>query len=260
LSSVAVTEAETRRWEELTLATAPAIQQWLYDGWVVRASGNDVRRANSATAIYPCTLPLDEKIAEVEAWYQQHQQPAMFRLNTILTPPALEPALVARGYRREMDTFMMTANLASFVSSPAVPLGLRLVERASEEGIKDVHRLKGTSELLALRDAARQSLWRGEERYLSLKSVNGLVCTGMARLHRGHVGIFTMRTAENARGQGHASLILAQLLKWGQSLGAHSAFLQVDLANEAALRVYRRFGFAPRYAYWQRIQAAPSHG
>lgn len=246
--------SEVRLLEELTLATAPATHQWLYDGWLVRASGNEVRRANSATAIYPSTFTLEEKVAEVEAWYRQHQQPAMFRLNDILTPSGLEPLLEQRGYVREMDTFMMTANIAGFDGQRGIPPGLRLIERSSAEGIKDVHRLKGSTETMALRDADRQALWRGEERYLALKSVNGLLCVGMARVHRGHVGIFTMRTAESARNLGHASLLIQHLLKWGQTRGAQRAFLQVDQANEAALRVYRRFGFAPRYGYWQRIQ------
>lgn len=36
---------------------------------------------------------------------------------------------------------------------------------------------------------------------------------------------------------------------------AHAAFLQVDQANEPAIKLYRRFGFTPRYGYWQRVQA-----
>ena len=80
----------------------------------------------------------------------------------------------------------------------------------------------------------------------------------MARVQNGHVGIFTMRTAEKSRGKGYASLLLAHLLAWGQRQGARGAFLQVDQANEAAIKLYRRFGFRPRYRYWQRLQAAPS--
>ena len=76
----------------------------------------------------------------------------------------------------------------------------------------------------------------------------------MARVQNGHVGIFTMRTAEKLRGKGYASLLVAHLLAWGRRNGAHTAFLQVDQANEAALNVYRRFGFTSRYGYWQRLQ------
>lgn len=245
---------EVRFLEELTLATSPAIHQWLYDGWVARASGNEVRRANSTTVFYPSTIALAEKIDAIEAWYQQHAQAAMFRLNSTVTPPELDDLLAQRGYTREMDTFMMTLEIAAASPDLTVPTGLRMVERCSADGIADVHQLKGSSTSTAERDAARQSLWRGPERYLALKSINGLVSGGMARMQNGCVGIFTMRTAERSRGKGYASLLMAHLLAWGRAQGARTAFLQVDQSNEAAIAVYQRFGFAARYGYWQRVQ------
>ena len=254
LPNASTSASEVRFLEELTLATSPAIHQWLYDGWVARASGNDVRRANSTTVFYPSTIALAEKIDAIEAWYQQHAQGAMFRLNDTLTPPELDDLLAQRGYTREMDTFMMTLDIATASPDLNVPIGLRIVERNSVDGIADVHRLKGSSTDAAERDAARQSLWRGPERYLALKSINGLVSGGMARVQNGCVGIFTMRTAEKSRGKGYASLLMAHLLAWGRAQGARTAFLQVDQSNEAAIAVYQRFGFASRYGYWQRVQ------
>ncbi len=247
---------EVRFLEELTIATSPAIHQWLYDGWVVRASGNDVRRANSATVFYPSTIPLEEKIDAVEQWYRQHDQGAMFRLNETLTPPELDGLLAQRGYTREMDTFMMTLDITSAALNLVVPQGLRVIERNGVDGIADVHQLKGSNANMAERDAARQSLWRGPEQYLALKSINGLVSSGMARVQNGCVGIFTMRTAEKSRGNGYASLLVAHLLAWGRAHGARTAYLQVDQTNETAIKVYRRFGFTPRYGYWQRVQPA----
>jgi N-acetylglutamate synthase len=255
LASAPPSADEIRLLEEITLATSPAIHQWLYDGWVVRASGNDVRRANSATVFYPSSIALEEKIGVVEDWYRQYEQPSMFRLNETLTPPQLDGLLAARGYTREMDTFMMTADIGVTAFDLAVPQGLRVVERSKSDGINDVHQLKGSSPTMAARDALRQSLWRGPEQYLALKSINGLLSCGMARVQNGHVGIFTMRTAEAQRGKGYASLLVAHLLAWGRTQGAHTAFLQVDQANAVAIKVYERFGFRPRYAYWQRLQA-----
>ena len=151
---------------------------------------------------------------------------------------------------------MMTLDIAAAPLDLVVPQGLRVVERISVDGIADVHQLKGSSATMAEKDAARQLLWRGPEQYLVLKSINGLVSIGMARVQNGCVGIFTMRTAEKLRGKGYASLLVAHLLAWGRAHGARSAFLQVDQSNEAAINVYRRFGFTPRYAYWQRVQPA----
>ena len=245
---------EIRLLEELTLATSPAIHQWLYDGWVVRASGNDVRRANSATAFYPSSIALPAKISAVEEWYRQHQQAPMFRLNEILTPPELDGLLARQGYAREMDTFMMTLDVGAITIDLKVPAGLRVIERDGRDGLNDWHLLKGSIALMAGRDAARQSLWRGPEQYLALKSINGLIACGMARVQNDHVGLFMMRTAEKSRGKGYASVLLAHLLDWSRRQGAHTAFLQVDQANAPANKVYRRFGFAPRYCYWQRVQ------
>lgn len=245
-----------RCFEELTLATSPAIHQWLYDGWIVRASGNDVRRANSATAFYPSSIPLEEKIRVVEEWYDLHQQATMYRLNEVLTPLGLDGLLAARGYTREMDTFVMTLDIGSAAAERAVPEGLRVVVRDGAHGLADVHQLKGSTITMAECDATRQSLWRGPERYLALKSINGLLACGMGRVQNGHLGIFTMRTAEKSRGNGYASLLLSHLLAWGRAQGAQTAFLQVDQANEPANKVYRRFGFQPLYGYWQRVQSA----
>ena len=254
MDSVPPTINEIRLLEELTLATSPAIHQWLYDGWVVRASGNDVRRANSATAFYPSSIALPAKISAVEEWYRQHQQAPMFRLNEILTPPELDGLLARQGYQREMDTFMMTLDVGAITIDLKVPAGLRVIERDGRDGLNDWHLLKGSIALMAGRDAARQSLWRGPEQYLALKSINGLIACGMARVQNDHVGLFMMRTAEKSRGKGYASVLVAHLLDWGRSLGAHTAFLQVDQANVPANKLYRRFGFAPRYCYWQRVQ------
>ena len=183
----------------------------------------------------------------------------MFRLNDTLTPPQLDGLLAQRGYTREMDTFMMTLDIAAATLDLVVPQGLRVVERNSVDGIADVHQLKGSNTIMAAKDAARQSLWRGPEQYLALKSINGLVSSGMARIQNGCVGIFTMRTAEKWRGKGYASVLVAHLLAWGSAHGARTAYLQVDQSNEAAINVYRRFGFTPRYGYWQRVQPTQPH-
>ncbi len=252
---IAVLEAQ--RFEELTLNTAPAVHQHLYDGWVLRASGGDTRRSNTVTAIYPSTLPLAEKVDFCEAWYQRHGQAPMFRLTEVLSPPGLDALLDARGYRREINTVFMSMPLDRPIDAAAPAPGLRIVERTVPEGIAEVHRLKSSDPALAAIDIARQELWIGPQIFLSLRSINGLLCCGMARLENGHVGIFSLRTPPAEQGRGHAKLLVAHLLAWGQAQGAHTAFLQVDENNAAAIAVYTRFGFAPRYPYWQRIGPHP---
>ncbi len=128
------------------------------------------------------------------------------------------------------------------------------MERPDTEGVADLHRMKGSTPEAMQAELRRQALWRGEQLHLSLKTINGVVATGMARRDGEHVGIFSMYTAGSARGKGYASLLVSHLLAWGASCGATGAFLQVDRTNEAAVAVYRKFGFSPRYTYWHRVQ------
>jgi N-acetylglutamate synthase len=249
-----------RALEERTLATSPAIHERAYDGWVLRASQTDTRRANSITMLHVSNLPLDEKIAFCEAWYQRHGQPPIFRLTEAFAPPDLEPALHARGYVREGETSVMTAPnglgvsdaaTAAFATEP--PAGTRLVKRTTAEAIADLHRMKGSDATMTAQDTLRQELWCGEETYLALKTINGVVAVGLARIEDGMVGIFNMRTADTQRGKGYASALVAALLAWGREQGARTAFLQVDCVNLPALSVYRRFGFVEQYRYWYRV-------
>ncbi len=251
------TPADVLRFEELTLNTAPAIHQYFYDGWVLRASGGDSRRSNSVTALYPSTLPPEEKLAACEAWFAKQGQTPMFRLTDALSPPGLDSLLDARGYQREINTVVMTMPLHGVgdaaAPAPAPAPGLRLIERNISDGIADVHRIKGTHSADAARDIERQKLWQGAQIFLSLRSINGLLCCGMARVENGHVCLFSLRTAPAEQGKGYAKLLVAHLLAWGREQGAHTGFLQVDENNMPAIAVYRRFGFLPRYPYWQRI-------
>ncbi|MBL0122374.1 MAG: GNAT family N-acetyltransferase [Betaproteobacteria bacterium] len=263
MSDLAALAVLTRRLEELTLNTSPAIHQALYDGWLLRASATDTRRANSATAMQPSTLPLEEKINRTEEWYRTYGQPAMFRLTEALAPPELDGLLAKRGYSREVETWVMTKDLSRGIppGDYHLPESAKLLERSEDEGLDDIHRMKAVSAALHTQDLKRQALWKGPQVFLSLKTSHGIASTGMARLEAGHLGIFNMRTASKARDKGYATILVAYLLAWGLEQGASTAFLQVDQANEAAIAVYRKFGFSPAYTYWHRVQpAVPATG
>lgn len=244
-----------RQLEELTLNTSPAIHQGFYDGWILRASGTDTRRANSVTALQASSLPVEDKIAYCEAWYRHYGQPPVFRLTEAFSPAGLDDALARRGYSREVETLVRTLDLSSAAADRefALPPGARIVERSESDGLRDVHLLKHASAELKEQDTQRQMLWRGPQLFASLKTINGLAAAGMARIERDHVGLFNMRTAERARGKGYASMLVSYLLTWGAANGAHTAFLQVDRANVAANRVYDKFGFVTQYTYWHRV-------
>ena len=162
-----------RQLEELTLSTSPSIHQRNYDGWVLRASGTDTRRANSVTVLHPSELALAKKILFCEDWYRSHGQRAVFRLTAELAPADLDKLLDERGYSREVETLVMTLPIFSASDSDSdsalatLPKGLSVVERSTAEGVADAHRLKGGAIDLVAQDLKRQSVWRGAQKFLA---------------------------------------------------------------------------------------------
>jgi N-acetylglutamate synthase len=246
-----------RQLEELTLSTSPSIHQRNYDGWVLRASGTDTRRANSVTVLHPSTRSLAEKVDFCEAWYELHNQRAVFRLTSELAPAALDELLTWRGYTRKVETLVMTLPITSATGLQTLPKNVSVIERTRAEGIADAHRLKGSGVEVVGQDLKRQSVWRGAQKFLALQTPAGIMACGMARIEDEHVGVFNMRTAATEHGKGYATMLVAHLIDWGRQEGAHTAFLQVDRENTRAVTIYRRFGFVPQYLYWHRLHPSP---
>lgn len=247
----AASGGELLQLERLTLATSPALREEIYDDWVLRASGTDTRRANSVTQLGAGSLPLLHKLEYCERWYAQAGQPATFRLTTALSPPGLDELLEARGYDVVTPSHVMCCKLDALGSVETSP---HIVERTGAEGIADLHRLKGSDPALVNRDQTRQALWGLPERYLAFIVQGEVRASGLVRIDGPWAGIFNMRTAAEHRGRGMAGALVAALLGWARQQGATRGFLQVEQTNVAAVRLYRRAGFGPRYDYHYRVK------
>src|ERR1700730_7737001 len=88
-----------KRIEEAGLNSWPALQQLLFDGWLLRFAQGYTKRANSVTPLYPSLLPAEEKIARCEHLYKENQLPAIFRLLSFSgESQQLDQLLAQRGY------------------------------------------------------------------------------------------------------------------------------------------------------------------
>jgi ribosomal protein S18 acetylase RimI-like enzyme len=70
-----------------------------------------------------------------------------------------------------------------------------------------------------------------------------------------YLGIYNLVTAEDCRRRGIGTELLLHLLDWGIDNAATTAYLQVMLNNEPALKMYERLGFRELYQYWYRVQS-----
>jgi len=242
------------RMEDAGLTSSQPPQQTIYDGWLLRYSSGKAKRARSVNAIGPGRLPLERKLAHVEAFYRRRALPCLYRVTPFSEPSTLDRALDRAGYAAQDESRVMSLDLGArpVVTAPAVePAAIDVVDFAHVAGaLRDSPPAVVAAELERLTHAALPA------RYLVLHEGARPVACGSVVIDDDCAGVFNMVTAAERRGRGYATAIVQELLTHAAAAGARAAYLQVDAANAPARRVYERFGFRDRYAYWYR--AAPA--
>ena len=238
---------DTRRLEELGLNSSAPPGQLLYDGWLLRLLPGKAKRARSVNAVYPSTLPVEEKVAYCERIFGAARLPTLFRITPFSQPAALDAVLERRGYGRfdltavesgDIDPHRLGGERASLMSlGPWIDAISELRRSPHEHRRAHLARLEGMP--LAMRPMAVTSGGR-------------VVATGLTMVEGEYAGLFDIVTHEEARRRGHARTIVASLLAAAWELGARHAYLQVNAQNAAARRLYAQFGFEERYMYWYR--------
>lgn len=235
---------DPRRIEELSLNSSAPPGQLLYDGWIVRLAPGKAKRARSVNALFASTRPLEEKIAYCQALYAQAGLPLLFRMTPFCQPHALDAELERRGYLRLETTSVQWAPIPATI--PAVRF---LDPWPIDAWVDAVARLRGTPD--AQREAHRARL-QGlplAKRPFVLEEGGEVVATGLTVVEGEWAGLFDIVTHPEARRRGHGRRIVATLLDAARLLGARNAYLQVEVGNAGAIKLYETFGFAERYVY-----------
>jgi len=237
-----------RRIEEAGLNAWPALQQMLYDGWVLRFSKGYTKRANSANALYPSAIDTREKVAFCEAQYKARELGPIFRI-TPFAPTDLDSILEARGYELIDTTLVLHLDLDQPASSPS--------GQAHQESLDDwlpiFCRLKSSS--LEAHQTHREILEAilGRCFYASLSVSGEAVSCALGVLEGKFFGLFDVVTAPEHRSKGRATTLLSSMLDWAQENVARHAYLGVVELNSPARRLYDKLGFQEVYRYWYRV-------
>ena len=237
-----------KRIEEASLNAWPALQQTVYDGWVLRFSQGFTKRANSVNALCPSTIDTGQKIAFCEARYREQGLPPIFRI-TPFAPADLDPMLEDGGYKKIDTTLVLHLDLGRCM----VPLTEPLHEAIIDEWLPIYCRLSNSS--LDAHRVHREILETiTGTHYLASLVVSGEpVSCALGVLEGGFFGLFDVVTALTRRNKGHATTLLSSMLGWACANGAAHAYIQVVETNAAARRLYGKLGYQEVYTYWYRI-------
>lgn len=240
-----------RRIEEASLNSWPALQQMLFDGWLLRFARGYTKRANSVTPLYTALQPLQEKIEACEKVYRRKRQPTIFRLPSFLSlGQELDHLLSEREYQYVDRTMVLTRELEASIQmhDPAIrevslATWLEIFCQLSQSPIE---KHQAHQEMLA-RIAARS--------YFAVLYVGMIpVACALGVLENEVFGLFDIITAPEQRAKGYGTRLISEMLSWAWQNKATSAYLQVVDNNLIALRAYERLGFQELYHYWYRVR------
>lgn len=209
-----------------SLAMWPDVPTQPLGAWVLRSdvTPEEVARAGSVLAMGEPGMPYDEAADQVIDYYSSLRRPAWAQ---VVVGSAEETALRELGW------------------VPARP-----------------HEADSLFQVVAVSRLQRQLPGAGDVE-LVVSGPRAVASIDEAARARGAIdddwlGLHDIWVAEEARRRGLALRVLAELVDWGASLGATTAYLQVRADNAPALALYERLGFVTHHAY--RYLAAPGRG
>jgi len=255
--------------ERATLDAVPPRIQEEFEGWLIGYDDGTVSRARSAVPLLheaERTLGL-ERIATL---YRAQDLTPCFRLPDTTGLVAVRDRLTDMGYVSRSPTLVQCASCATVRNAPnsalSVPestnapggpqsvwggVSLRLSPSPDEawcsvflgEGFDPVD---GQSRTTVLRRARHA-------RYARIEVDGQTVAVGMGSFSQGWASVHGMRTLPEFRGRGFAQAIVQVLVSEALEQNLTRVFLQVEQANTAAQRLYRRLGFTDQwtYRYWE---------
>ena len=239
-----------RRFEAAAFRAWPAAAVH-YDGtWITRLNaGYPAKRLNSVNPLDPSDITgIPERVARAERRFAAYGRPLTFRLSP-LSGRQLTQFFDAEGWMSLAESVVMRASLAETAIDDAMhQIPLKDISRFMDAATL-VHDLEPT--LRAGLSEIIQAI-EPEAGLFVLEQDGDPVATAIC-VHDGDLaGLFNIATGPRERGKGFGRRVVLSALKWARLRGAKDAWLQVEVDNVAAVRLYETMGFEEIYRYHYR--------
>lgn len=234
--------------EEACLNAWPSPRQMMLGGFLLRAAGGRVRRANS---LYPLRGgPRDPSpiIDAVVTIYRGLGLAPLFRVPTLV--PAMDAPLAQRGYGAEGETSTLLADLQAH--RPEMRDGVEITTEPTEEWRAARAAFNDVFDPGAVVYRAMVELIALPKAFAARRADGKLVAIAFGVVHQGVMIAESVATHPEHRQRGYGRAIMGALLDWAQAHGAWGAALQVQSDNAAGLALYRSLGYTRelyRYHY-----------
>ena len=238
--------------DDAAARAVPASEVRDISGWLARRSpGLRTKRANSVLArTHDRGANLEDKLSAVESFYGELAVPARYQITPLSQPPGLEAALLARGYTTDSPTAVQTCALGALVAAPSAPgVSIEVTSVPTDTWWATWQSSLGIDSVRARAVDALFGRMRQATAFAtaSIDDVPASVALGV--LEEPWLGIFNMATLPSLRRKGAGRTALAALARWAVDRKATMGYLQVDLNNQPAARLYREAGFRDSYRY-----------
>jgi N-acetylglutamate synthase len=227
------------RAEEACLAAWPSSRQLLLEGWLLRASGGEIRRANSVNPIRGGSRDPGSVLETAEAVYGMLGQSSLFRVLSFVD--GMDEALENAGYLAEGTTLTLMADMTEIQSSTngsvevtATP-GADWLRARARLGAVDAQNSRIYEAMLGAILVPRA--------FAAARQDGEIVSLAFAVVQSGLAVVESVVTDPQFRQRGFGRQTVGHLLSWADAQGASAACLQVVADNPAALALYRSLGF-----------------
>jgi GNAT superfamily N-acetyltransferase len=227
--------------------------------WRLRAMRGVTKRASSVWAA-PGEPPggFARAIAEAEAWYAARGLQTIFQIAPI-ADPRLDALLAARGYAAiEPVSFQVadTDRVARLTPRPGVHA--ECVSALSEPWF-DLSGRRGRfqGDASAVYRAFLERIAPRAGFASARRGERGVGAVGLTIVAPTLAGVFSMLTLPEERRLGLGEALLGEIARFALARGAARLYLQVEVENAPARRLYARAGFVETHRYHYRVRAQP---